>query len=435
VTAPRGGMPGHAPLYWTPRVILLAGAGSVLGIAAVVLRSSVPLFLALPLLLAPIAAGLFLPRRPIRARIEWQERGSGERVRIAGRITTDPPVAPTLLYPAFRPPAPLRERDPPELEVAGPTLTFALEYDVPFPCLADFPVPEITWRDPLGLAESPLAVSGPTLPIERYPPEIHRLGAVNLRRTTPLPGEIRSRALGGAGDFFAVRTAGPTDTPRQINWRATARSGRLLANDYLLERTGDLVLLLDSRPTELGRGRDEQLLSVARAGALGIASAFLQAKSRVGLGVFGEFLEAVPLGTGRRQRYRLRRQLVATRLAEEGGPAERLAVSLRQYFPPGVLTLLLSTLATDEQTLLLPHLRRRGYPVIVLSPSPLPVLLPRAAREAPEDALARRILRLERRHRLGAAWGEAPAVDWEEYWSLAPLVALLRRPTPRGGYR
>jgi uncharacterized protein (DUF58 family) len=417
-------------------VLLLAGAGTILGVASVLLRTSVPLFLALPLLLAPIAAGLFLPRRTIVARLEWAERGRANRVRIAGRIQTDPPVNPSLLYPSFHIPGPLVERLPLELEVIEPTLAFALEYEAPFPCIVDVPLPTLIWRDPLGLAESPVEVKGTPLAIERYPPELHRLGVVNLRRTTPLPGEIRSRALGGAGEFFTVRDALPTDTPRQMNWAATARRGRLIANDFLLERTGDLVLLLDARATGLGAARDEELLSISRAGALGIATAFLQSKSRVGLGTFGEFLEAVPLGTGRRQRYRIRRLLRATSVATESGPAERLAVSLRQYFPPGVLTLLVSALATEEQMHLLPHLRRRGYPVLVLSPSPVPLLLPPAlGREPREDQLARRILRLERRQTIGEAWGEAPAIDWEEYWSLAPLVALLRRPNPRGGYR
>lgn len=427
--------PGSAPLFWTRRVLVLVGVGALFGIAAVVLRSSVPLFFALPLILAPIAAGLFLPRREVVARIEWTERGTGPRIRIAGRVHTDPPVAPALLYPSFTPPAPLVERAPPDLEVVEPALAFALEYETPFPCVLDFPLPKIVWRDPLGLAESPVRVVGTPLPVERYPPELHRLGTVNLRRTTPLPGEIRSGALGPAGDFFAVRDAIPTDTPRQINWPATARAGRLLANDYLLERTGDLIILLDIRASELGRARDEQLLSVARAAALGVASAFLQAKSRVGLGVFGEFLEAVPLGTGRRQRFRIRRLLRSATISVATGPGERLAVSMRQYFPPGVLTLLISPLAGEEQTVLLPHLRRRGYNVVVLSPSPVPVLLPEGPVATREEQLARRILRLERRDRLGDVWGEAPAVDWENYWSLAPLVALLRRPAARGGYR
>ncbi len=427
--------PGSAPLIWTRRVLLLVGAGALFGVAAVVLRSSVPLFFALPLILAPIAAGLFLPRREVVARVEWTERGTGPRVRIAGRIFTDPPVSPALLYPVFRPPAPLVEKAAPDLEVVEPALAFALEYETPFPCLLDFPLPKIVWRDPLGLAESPVQVAGTPLPIERYPPELHRLGTVNLRRTTPLPGEIRSSALGAAGDFFTVRPAIPTDTPRQINWPATARAGRLIANDYLLERTGDLIVLLDVRASELGKVRDEELLSVSRAAAFGIANAFLQAKSRVGLGIFGEFLEAVPLGTGRRQRFRIRRLLREATIAAASGPGERLAVSMRQYFPVGVLTLLISPLIGEEQEILLPHLRRRGYNVVVLSPSPVPVMVPAGPTPSPEEALARRILRLERRDRMGSVWGEAPAVDWENYWSLAPLVALLRRPAARGGYR
>ena len=194
--------------------------------------------------------------------------------------------------------------------------------------------------------------------------------------------------------------------------------------------------MLDSRPTGLGAARDEELLSIARAGALGIATAFLQSKSRVGVGTFGEFLEAVPLGPGGASASASAGLLRGTTVATESGPAERLAVSLRQYFPPGVLTLLVSALATEEQMHLLPHLRRRGYPVLVLSPSPVPLLLPRSAdREPREDTLARRIMRLERRQIIGEAWGEAPAIDWEDYWSLASLVALLRRPNPRGGYR
>ena len=81
---PVAGPLAHAPIYWTPRVLYSPGAGTVLGVASVLLRTSVPLFLALPLLLAPIAAGLFLPRRAIVARLEWAERGSTNRCASTG---------------------------------------------------------------------------------------------------------------------------------------------------------------------------------------------------------------------------------------------------------------------------------------------------------------------------------------------------------------
>ncbi|MCI4363092.1 MAG: DUF58 domain-containing protein [Thermoplasmata archaeon] len=417
---------------WTGRAFLLVAAGASLGLLAVALRSPLPLFLGVPLLLAPISSGLFLPREGLRARLEWSETGTGRAVRVTGRLLLDPPVSASQLYPRFDWPEPLRPVAPPTLAPVGAELRFAAQMDVPFPCVVELGLPDLLWRDPLGLVELPVAVEGSTLPVERYPPELHRLGTVNLRRTTTLPGEIRSNAIGGTGEFHAIRRAAPTDTVRRINWRATARAGELIANDYRLERTGDLVILVDARPTSSGPARDALLLALSRAAAVGVAAGFLDAKSRVGVGVFGEFLDAVPLGSGRRQRFRIRSLLRESKLTESPGPAERLAISMRQYFPPGVLTLLLSPMAEEEQLLLLPHLRRRGYPVIVVSPSPVPLLIPPEATRR-EDRLARRLMNLDRRRRIAEVWKEAPTVDWTDYWALGQLVALLRHPSRRGG--
>jgi hypothetical protein len=187
-------------------------------------------------------------------------------------------------------------------------------------------------------------------------------------------------------------------------------------------------LLLDLRPTTLGPERDRQLLAIAQAGALGIASGFLDEKSRVGLGLFGEFLTAVPLGAGRQQRHRLRSALQAARITSTPGPSERFAVSLRRYFPPGVTTVLISPLSDDSDVVLLSHLRRRGYPTIVLSPSPLPLLEPATGSGRSDDALAMRLLKLVRRDRVSRTWPEAPVVEWTDYWSLAPFVRFLTRP-------
>ncbi|HKS59970.1 MAG TPA: DUF58 domain-containing protein [Thermoplasmata archaeon] len=415
-------------LHWRPRAIVLYAAGAIFGLLALLLRTPVPLFLAVPLLLAPVAAGLYLPNRPVRVRVEWEEEGEGPRVTIRGRLSAGPGVLSTSLFARFVRPEPLLEEKPSSFRFTEAGQEFRHFWKAPFPCIADVPVPQVTWRDPLGLAESPLPVDGTPLPVERFPPELNRISRVQMERTTPLPGEVRSRALGRSGEFFSIRPVHPGDTPRQINWRASARAGTLLANDFLQERTGDVLLLLDLRPTSLGTGRDDKLLSVMRAAAIGIARAFLDQKTRVGLGLFGEFLTAVPLGSGRRQRFRLLQALRRCRMGSEASPAERLAVSLRQYFPPGVLTLLISPLADEESLALLPHLRRRGYPVVVLSPSPVALLTPEAGTETPDDLSALRLMRLVRRQQVGQVWREAPAVDWEDFWSLGPLVHLLRRP-------
>ena len=79
----------------------------------------------------------------------------------------------------------------------------------------------------------------------------------------------------------------------------------------------------------------------------------------------------------------------------------------------------------------LPYLRRRGFPVIALSPSPLPSLLEHPTLSPQDEALLQRFLRLIRRDQLAAAWRDAPTIDWEDYWSLGQFVDFLRRPATR----
>ena len=408
--------------------LVAIGGGALLLVLAVVVGSPLAVFAALPLLMAPVAALSAAPTDTAVADLRWSVDGGGAEVIVRGTVRPQAPLTTErLALRIFRPPS-LVEVAPPRLVRTPEEIGFTLTWRAPFPFLSTLARPEVVWRDPLGLVEVVVGMTTPALKIERFPPEASRLGTVKLPHTTPQPGEIRSRHLGAAGDFFSVRAAGPTDTPRQINWRATARTGRLLANDFYLERTGDLVLLLDLRPSSLGAERDAVLLSIACAGALGIASGFLSEKARVGVGLFDEFLTAVPLGAGRLQRYRIAQALQKARLAETPGPSERLAVSMRRYFPPGVTTVLLSPLADDEALVVVSHLRRRGYPTVVLSPSPIPLLVPPTGTGTPEDEVALRLLRLVRRHRIGEAWREGAVVDWDDYWSLGPFVRFLSTP-------
>lgn len=405
----------------------LAG-GVLLALAGLALKSPVPLFLALPLLLAPGAAALVAPPAGTRARLTWSARGEGAEVRLEGTLRLPAGVPPRSVRLGFYRPAPLEESAPPDLVPGDGDVAFTVHWRAPYPCLAVVALPEVRWTDPMGLAEVPIPLDGRALRVERFPPEVRRLSAVRLRRTSPLPGEVRSRATGPAGEFFTLRAAVAGDPVRRINWPASARSGRLLANEFRVERTGDLVLVLDLRPTPLGPERDAALLSIAASAALGIAAGFLQEKARVGLALFDEFLTAIPLASGRLQRFRIARALQQVHPGTAAGPSERLAVSLRRYFPPGVTTVLLSPLAEEDGGLLLSHLRRRGFPVSVLSPSPLPLLTGPPGRRTPDDELAVRLLRLVRRQQVAEAWREAPVIDWDDYWSLAPFVRFLTSP-------
>jgi uncharacterized protein (DUF58 family) len=423
------GVPGApAPLRWRPRAFLVLGTGAVAILGGVIATSAALLFLGLPLVLAPLAALLYGAPADPRASLSWKVDGSAGAVDVIGSIEVAPPVRPRDVEVEFGRPPSLREREPPRLSPSARSIGFRLSWATESPVVAPVPRPRLVWRDPLGLVEREIRCSAPALVVERYPPELLHIGPVRLERTTMLPGETRSRRIGAAGEFFGIRVAAPAEPPRRINWRASARAGRLLANEFELDRTADILLLLDARPTALGPALDERLLALSAAAASGLADAFLREKSRVGLAVFGEFLDAVPMSSGRTQRLRIRQALVRARLTEHPGPAERCAVAVRRMFPPGVTTVLFSSLGDEESAHVLTFLRRRGFPAVVVSPSPLPLLAGTRALSPEEEALVDRLTRLVRRDRLARVWQHAPVVDWNDYWSLGGLVDLLRRP-------
>jgi uncharacterized protein (DUF58 family) len=418
-------------LRWRPRTFLLLGAACLLLLAAVLLRNPIPLFLALPFLLAGPAAAFSGPRAAPQLSAHWRVEGSADQVLVTGSVVTPRSVdARDLVLEAACPPG-LVEVSPPHVDVNRPEARIRLSWRAQEPSIVVVPPPRITWRDPAGLVERTAASGLLPLVVERYPPELLRIGAIRLRRTMVLPGETLSRHVGARGEFFGIRAAVPDDPPRNINWKASARTGHLLANEFQLDRTGDVLLVLDARTTSLGPEVDARLLSVSRAAAAGIAASFLRVKARVGLGVFGEFLDTVPLAAGRGQPERIRSALLAARLHAEGAPSERCAVALGRYFPTGVTTILFSSLVDAGVADLLPHLRRRGFPVVALSPSPLPAILSEPVLGAEEEAIVTRLARLLRRGQVADAWREAPTIDWDDYWSLGQFVEFLRRPATR----
>lgn len=424
-------MGAEPSLAWRPRAVLLVGAGAVLVVLAVVTRSAVPLYLALPLLLAPLASALVAPRSSPTVGVELSAQGAGAEVRVRATVAVPDPVDPADLVVSLERPPGLVETAPPRVENTATGLEVESFWRSPEPSITIVDPPDVRWQDPIGLVERPAFVVAEPLVVERYPPEVIRAGAIPLRRTITLPGEHRSSRIGPSGEFHGIRPAFPSDPPRRINWRASARVGRWLANEFDLERAGDVVLFLDARPSSLGPALDDRLFGVARAAAAGIAQAFLKEKARVGLAVFGEFLTTVPLGLGRTHGRRIRTTLLNARLAAVRPPSERGAVAAGRYFPPGVTTIVISPLGDEIASEVVPHLRRRGYPVVVLSPSPIPLILESTAASVREDELVGRIARIVRRQRLARSWTYAPTIDWEEYWSLGGFVQFLRRPNVR----
>lgn len=416
---------------WRARALLLFGMGGLALVAGLVLRSSEGVMLAAPLLLAPASSFLLSPRTATRLVVRGELSEIGEDLEMAMTVEATPPLPGGWID---------VEIEPPEGVVAiggqarrivvrpGEPLRTSFQLRPFRPLFVRLATPKIRWRDPLGLSEILLPARGENLSLERYPPEVRRVPRLAIQRTTPLPGEVRSRRRATQGDFVAVREYHPGDPRRQINWWASARRGQLASNEFHAERSGEMILCVDARPSGLPGGDDAQLLGVARAAALGLARYLLKEKTRVGLVIFGEFVQITRLGGGRVQRYAIEQALQDARLSEVAAPVERLSISLQRHFPVGTPVLLLTPMIDDETVASGFFLRRRGYPCMLLCPSPTTLEAERMDLKAADADLTLRLVRLLRRRRLSEAWESSPVVEWEDFSSLSSLVAFLRRP-------
>jgi len=108
------------------------------------------------------------------------------------------------------------------------------------------PGPATRVRGPLGLAAWYRGGGGPD-EVLVYPdlPAAWRLVLAVRQGRFRDPGRLTRGPLGLGTDFESIRDYLPDDDIRQVNWRATARLGRPMSNQYRVEQDRDVVCLLD----------------------------------------------------------------------------------------------------------------------------------------------------------------------------------------------
>jgi uncharacterized protein (DUF58 family) len=109
------------------------------------------------------------------------------------------------------------------------------------------PAVAVRLRGPLGLAAWIHDCMGPA-EIHVYPdmPAAYRAAAQARHTRYRDPGSRGRGPLGLGTEFESVRDYSPDDDIRQVNWRATARLGRPMSNDYRLEQDRDVIAVIDA---------------------------------------------------------------------------------------------------------------------------------------------------------------------------------------------
>ena len=126
---------------------------------------------------------------------------------------------------------------------------------------------------------------------------------------------IRAARLQGAGrEFESLRDYMPDDEMRRIDWKASARSGKLVARQYEVEKSQSIILAIDIGRTMLAENDGIQKLDYAINAALLLAYVATLSEDRVGLLLFADDVETyLPPKKGRAQVYAIMEALYNAR--------------------------------------------------------------------------------------------------------------------------
>jgi uncharacterized protein (DUF58 family) len=116
---------------------------------------------------------------------------------------------------------------------------------------------------------------------------------LRFRHAQLLQSGLRSSAYrGGSDEFDSLREYRPDDEFRRINWKATARSPRPIANEYREEHNQQVVMLLDASRATAGQVDGVSRLEHSLDAAIAVAGLAARVGDHVGALAFGRDVRA-----------------------------------------------------------------------------------------------------------------------------------------------
>jgi len=145
----------------------------------------------------------------------------------------------------------------------------------------------VWYENPLGLIRRRLRIPAPQ-PIRVFPDlaAVERYGKLHLRNRTIEAGLRRMKLRGSGTEFESLREWSDGDAFRRIDWKATARRGKLMVAQHEVERSQNVMLLLDCGRLMTPRIDAGRKLDYAVTAALSLATIAGLASDRVGLVAF-----------------------------------------------------------------------------------------------------------------------------------------------------
>ena len=361
---------------WTKKASLLTGLGLTFLVLGVASRSAGALGAGLVVLsFVVVNRALFRGSAAVQAerKLELQRIYEGNTVAVRVEITNP---GKRLLF------VEVRDRLPRQLKVTGgapydfvvlpKSGRATLDYEITGPLLGVYEVgpTDLRLEDPFGLFFEERSVEGSATFWVLPRREDLRKAALLSNLPMPLLGEHQVNRPGDGFDFFALREYVPGDTIRQVNWKATARSGKMMVNQMMRTTAAEVTVFVDCRAvTAAGKEDESPRIAGARAAASFLEFVFAK-KDNPRFIIYSDHVKEIEPQPPDRMIPQVLELLAE--LQPVGNYPLKLAVSdVLPSLKPNTPCIIISPLIDDDSTLAAcSTLLSNNMPVVVISPRP-----------------------------------------------------------------
>ena len=250
-------------------------------------------------------------------------------------------------------------------------------------------------------------------------PHIENIRNIYVKEKAKLyPGSVVARRAGIGTEFYGIRKYVTGDTFKQINWKSFAKFNDIVVNEYALESTTDVVIIIDSRDTERMGSLVINPLEYSVKAAVSIASFYLKRRDRVGMLSYGKSdgdLTWVYPDSGKNQLFKITEKIVEIQANGEFNFTNAVNRAVIHMIPKNSLVILISSLENDETIGEgIAKLSKLGFKTMVISPSLVDIEnLIQKNKEDKYDDIAYRILSLQRKNLVSELRGTGTIlIDW-----------------------